>query len=91
MSNSSISQTWDLTMDNIFWRLEKMYSPPAFPAALCAEESLSQDTQDRDLSAVMNEMGPELFNIFESLVKKEDDVNSLMKLIYHSLVGEKEN
>lgn len=68
-----------------------MYSPPAFPAGLCGEESLSQDTQDRDLSAVMNEMGPDLFNVFESLVKKEDGVNSLMKLIYNSLVGEKEN
>lgn len=68
-----------------------MYSPPAFPAELCQEESLSQDTQNRDLSAVMNEMGPDLLSVFESLVNKEDGVNSLMKLIYHSLVGEKEN
>lgn len=68
-----------------------MYSPPAFPAALCQEESLSQDTQNRDLTAVMNEMGPDLLGVFESLANKEDGVNSLMKLIYHSLVEEKEN
>lgn len=68
-----------------------MYSPPAFPAALCQEESLSQDTQDRDLSTVLNELGPDLFNVFESLVKNEEGLNSLMKLIYHSLVEEKEN
>ncbi|CAF91835.1 unnamed protein product [Tetraodon nigroviridis] len=58
---------------------------------LCGEEMLSQDTQDRDLTSVMNEMGPELFNVFESLVKKEGGVNSLIKLIHRSLVGEKEN
>lgn len=68
-----------------------MFSPPAFPAALCQEESVSQDTQNRDLTPVMDAMGPEIFNVFESLVKNEDSVNSLMKLIYHSLVGEKEN
>lgn len=68
-----------------------MYSQPAFSAELCGEEMLSQDTQDRDLTSVINEMGPELFNVFESLVKKEGGANSLMKLIYHTLVGEKEN
>lgn len=67
-----------------------MYSPPAFPAALCQEESLSQDTQNRDLSAVMNEMAREVLSAFESLTKNEDGINSL-KLIYQHLIGEKEN
>lgn len=66
-----------------------MYSPPAFPAELCQEELLSQDTQDTDLSAVMNEMAPKLFSAFESLTKTEDGVNSL-KLILQRLL-EKEN
>lgn len=67
-----------------------MYSPPAFPAVLCQGESLSQDTQDRDLSAVMIERGPELFSAFESLTKNEDAISSL-KSLYNRLVGEKEN
>lgn len=68
-----------------------MNLPPLFPTALCPEEPPPQDTQNRDLSSIFNEMGPELFNIFYGLVKKEDDVNSLMKLIYHSLLEGKEN
>ncbi|TWW59851.1 uncharacterized protein LOC130527124 [Takifugu flavidus] len=68
--------------------------PPAVldpQKALCPEEAPSQDTQDRDLSSVVNEMGPELFNVFDSLMKKEDGADSLMKLIYHSLIGGKGN
>lgn len=67
-----------------------MYSPPAFPAGLCPGESLSQDTRERDLSALMIERGPELFSDFENLSKNEDAL-SVLKLFFNSLVGEKEN
>lgn len=66
-------------------------SPPVFPAELCPEESTSQDTQDRDLTPFINEMGPELFNVFESIIKDEEGTNSLMKLVYHALIGGKDN
>lgn len=77
----------------MFWCPEEAgwkVPPPLFPAALCPEEAPLQDTQDRDLTSVVNEMGPELFNVFDSLMK-EEGADSLMKLIYHSLIGGKGN
>lgn len=68
-----------------------MVPPPLPPAALCPEEAPLQDTQDRDLTSVVNEMGPELFSVFNSLMKKEDGADSFMKLIYHALTGGKGN
>lgn len=67
-----------------------MYSPPAFFAELCQEESLSQDTQNKDPFAVMNDMGREFISAIKSLANTEEGMNFL-KLIHQRSGTEKEN
>ncbi|GAA6234753.1 uncharacterized protein LOC108875889 [Lates japonicus] len=57
----------------------------------CPDESLSQETENTDLTNFMNDMGSEVLNLMENIVGSDGGLKMLMKLVSSGISGLKQN